>query len=297
MAVTMMREDVTNFTRFAEPSRPCAINELCRPDEDEVVEFLSARPVHTVFMMGLIRDNGLISPMNRGSFYGSRGSGGQLEAVGLIGHAIMIEAHTENSLVGFARIARNCQNSHLIRGEQESINTFWTYFADAGHDPRLISSEQLFQLDEAPAAVAEVEGLRTAGINDVEKVMAVNASMAFEEGGVNPFQRDPKGFRNRTLRRIEQNRVWVWVEDNRLIFKADIVSQTPDVTYLEGVYVHPEERRKGYGLQCLSKLSKLLLENSKSICLTVNERNQKAVAFYMKAGFKFHSHYETIYLR
>ena len=59
--------------------------------------------------------------------------------------------------------------------------------------------------------------------------------MAFEEGGTSPMQRDPGGFRNRTSRRIEQGRVWTWYVDGRLIFKADIVSQTPDVTYLEGV--------------------------------------------------------------
>jgi len=87
------------------------------------------------------------------------------------------------------------------------------------------------------------------------------------------------------------------VEDNRLIFKADMVSQTPAVTYLEGVYVHPEERRKGHALRCLTKLSSLLLNDTKSICLTVNDCNKSAVGLYEKVGFKFHSNYETIYLR
>src|SRR2546423_4739064 len=179
MAVTMMRHDLTNFSEFAQPSQPCAISELCRRDEAEVIEFLSARPVHTVFMMGLIRDNGLLSPRNRGSFYGSRSQSGQLEAVGLIGHATMIEAHTENSLVGFARVARNCQNAHLIRGEQESTDIFWRFYADGGREPRLISSEHLFELREAPVSVEDVS-LRPATIDDLERVLAVNSSMALE---------------------------------------------------------------------------------------------------------------------
>ena len=120
--------------------------------------------------------------------------------------------------------------------------------------------------------------------------------MAQEEGGSSPLKRDPSGFRNRTSRRIEQNRVWVLLEDNRLIFKADVVSQTPEVTYLEGIYVHPEERRKGHGLRCLTHLSSLLAD-TKTICLTVNDLNKSAVALYEKVGFKFHSNYETIYLR
>jgi predicted GNAT family acetyltransferase len=41
----------------------------------------------------------------------------------------------------------------------------------------------------------------------------------------------------------------------------------------------------------------MLLERSESICLTVNEKNKTALKFYEKAGYQFHSHYETIYLR
>ena len=296
MAVTMMSQDLAIGNGFAEPAEPCNISELCRSDEAVVLDFLSARPLHTVFMMGLIRDNGLLSPRNRGSFYGSRNYAGHLEAVALIGHATMVEAHTENSLIGFARVARNCQNAHLIRGEEQSINTFWTYYAGAGSQPRCIAREYLYDLNAIPRPVADVN-LRPATIADLDKVLAVNSAMAQEEGGSSPLKRDPSGFRNRTGRRIEQGRVWVLVEDNRLIFKADVVSQTPSVAYLEGIYVHPEERRKGHAMRCLTKLSANLLDNTKSICLTVNDRNTGAVAVYEKVGFKFHSNYETIYLR
>lgn len=298
MAVTMMSQDFEDsFSSFTEPQDQCAISELGRADEPEVVGFLSARPLHTVFMAGLIRDNGLLSPQNRGSFYGARNRTGQLEGVGLIGHATMVEAHTESSLIAMARVARNCQSAHLIRGERKSINTFWKYYSDAQHEPRQICRELLFTLRDVPAAAGEEPDLRPATPGDLEKVLAVNSSMAFEEGGTSPLQRDPSGFRHRTARRIEKQRVWVLIEDNRLIFKADVVSDTPEVTYLEGVYVHPEERGKGNGSRCLRKLCSRLLSGSESICLTVNHQHKKAVSFYSKAGFQLHSHYETIYLR
>src|SRR2546423_8802416 len=250
MAVTMMRQDfAATLDDFGGSLESSTISELGQADQDEVIEFLSARPVHTVFMLGLIQDNGLLSPRNRGSFYGSRSRSGQLEGVALIGHATMVEAHTENSLVGFAGVARNWQNAHLIRGEQESIETFWRFDADAGREPRLISREHLFELSETPSSVEDVS-LRPATMDDLERVLAVNSSMAFEEGGTSPLQRDPSGFRRRTARRIDQKRVWVWFDDNRLIFKADVVSETPAVTYLEGIYVHQEERPKWHGRRC-----------------------------------------------
>src|ERR1043166_527875 len=115
MAVTMMSQDYAERNGFAEPSQPSNISELSRNDQAEVVEFLSARPLHTFFMMGLIHDNGLVSPRNRGSFYGSRNYSGQLEAVALIGHATMVEAHTEGALISFARVARTCRGAHMLR--------------------------------------------------------------------------------------------------------------------------------------------------------------------------------------
>src|ERR1700752_1958901 len=133
MAVTLMSQDLDDsFSDFAAPEQPCSITELCRSHESEVMELLSARPLHTAYMAGLIRDNGMLSPQNRGSFYGARNSLGVLEGVALIGHATMVEAHTEAALIALARVARNCQNAHLIRGEQTSIPTFWKYYAGAG---------------------------------------------------------------------------------------------------------------------------------------------------------------------
>jgi hypothetical protein len=298
MAVTLIRQEyeaqsVDVFSR----NEPCTVVELNRSDEEEVVQFLACRPIHTVFMAGLIRDNGLLSPHNRGSFYGYRDRYGLLEGVALVGHATIIEARSDDSLIAFARLARNCLNASLIRGEKETINNFWKYYAVSGVNPRLVAREVLVQQLQPSPTSESVDDLRPASMSDLEKVMAVNASMAFEEGGVSPMQKDPSGFRNRTTRRIEQGRVWVWVQDNRLIFKADVVSETPEVSYLEGVHVHVEERRQGHGLRCLTALSSILLQSSHSICLTVNERNQNAMKFYEKAGYQFHSDYETIYLR
>jgi len=298
MAVTMMRQESGAVIKsYEHASEPCTICELRRGDEREALDFLSARPLHTVFMAGLIHDNGLLSPHNRGSFYGCRGRFGQLEGVALIGHATIIEAGSEGSITSFAHLARRCQISHLIRGEREIINKFWKYYAGEHVATRRICTELLFERSEASPQEDKVTDLRRATLNDLDKVLAVNALMAFEEGGTSPLQKDPGGFRRRTARRIEQERIWVLVQDNRLIFKADAIAITPQVAYLEGVHVHPDERRKGHGLRCLSQLTSQLLTQVNSICLTVNQKNESAATFYKKAGYNFHSDYETIYLR
>ena len=98
--------------------------------------------------------------------------------------------------------------------------------------------------------------------------------MAFEESGVNPLLVDPVGFRQRCRRRIEERRTWVLVEQDELIFKADVISDTPEVVYLEGIYVHPEHRRQGYGSECLAQLTRTLLDHTRSVIVLVDQERQ-----------------------
>lgn len=278
-------------------ARSLTVEPLGSEDKQEVLAFLSARPLHTVVMASYIRDNGLLSPLNRGTFYACRDEEGSLEGVALIGHATLIEAHTDEALAAFAREAQRCESAHMIMGEQDKIERFWSHYAEAGQTPRLICRELMFEQSWPVEVGEDVPGLRLATLGDLALVAPVQARMAFEESGVNPLDKDPEGFRRRCARRIEQGRVWVWVEDGRLIFKADIVAETPEVNYLEGVWVDPSERGTGHGLRCVLQLTRTLLQQCDAVSLFANEQNRSAVAFYTKAGFKQRSCYDTIFLK
>jgi predicted GNAT family acetyltransferase len=300
MSVSLIREEQAATTPHSLPiaMSHSVVHPLSAAHEAEVLDFLAARPIHTVFLAGFIRDNGLESALNRGSFYACRDAQGQLEGVALIGHATLVEARSETALKAFARLAREAFNPHMIMGEEEKIELFWReYTQEIAQKPHIICRELLFE-QRWPAGQGEgVSGLRLATLEDLAHVMSVNAELAFEESGTNPMERDPIGYRMRTARRIEQDRVWVWIEDDQLIFKAEIFADTPEAIYLDGVYVHPEERGKGYGLRCFSHLCRTLLARTVSICLLVNELNKKAQAFYTKAGYRLQSRYGTIFLR
>src|SRR5882762_7513825 len=84
--------------------RPIRIQALSGGHQDEVLAFLAQRPIHTVFMSGLIRDNGLVSFANRGTFYGCRDQEDRLTGVGLIGPKTVIEAHNASALEAFANL-------------------------------------------------------------------------------------------------------------------------------------------------------------------------------------------------
>ncbi len=275
---------------------------LTKGSEAEALEFLAARPIHTVIMASFIRDNGLVSERNRGSFHCYRDCHGQLEGVALIGHATLFETQSEAALDAFAQLVHSSDTVHMIMGEQHRVERFWQHFTRVGPVPHQVRRELLFEqrwtmLEQRwPVEVQQsVPGLRLAARDDLDLVMRTHARMAVEEFGLDdPLAVDPIGFPRRCARRIEQGRVWVLIENGSLVFKADIVSETPEAIYLEGVYVEPEKRGQGYGLSCVSQLSRRLLSRAGSICLFVNEQNQKAQAFYRSAGYRLQSYYTTI---
>jgi predicted GNAT family acetyltransferase len=273
------------------------VEPLTNEHKAEVLAFLAERPLHTVYLSGFILDNGVVSLLNRGSFYGYRNSSGQLEGVALIGHATLFEIRSDEALAAFVSLAQNSPRVHVLMGELENVEHFWNLYSDGGRAPRLMCRELLFEQRFPVKVEKPVHGLRRATLRDLEMLLPIHAGLASEQSGVNPMEKDPSGFRLRSARRIEQGRVWVLMENGRLIFKADIVSDTPEVIYMEGIYVAPEDRGQGIGRRCLSQLTRNLLARTKLVSLLVNEENEGASEFYLKSGFKLRARYDTIFLQ
>jgi len=271
---------------------------LRNEEKAEAVNFLSRRPQQTFLMSGWIHDNGLESSLNRGRFYGYRNLRGQLEGVALIGHVTLFETRDEAALAAFASLAQSCPTSHTLVGQQDSIRQFLHYYDGSDRPvPRMVCRELMFEQKSQQQLDESVPGLCLATPNELELVVQAHAQMAFEENGANPLETDPHGFRLRCARRIHQDRVWTVVADNQLIFKADIISDLPEITYVEGVYVSPEKRRNGFGTRCVRQLTNTLLNRSKSVCVLIREQNSASQACYQKAGYAMREYYETLFLQ
>lgn len=263
--------------------------------EEEILATLAVPTLTNVVMAGFILDNGLFSSQNRGHFYVCRNERQELEGVALIGHSILFEAFSESAIEGFAAIARREASPHLLMGEHTAVQRFWSYYADQDQSPRYVCPVLFLRRHGQFLNRKDVPGLRLAKPEDLEPVVRAQAAMAFETSGIDPLQKDPTGFRQRYLRRIDQNRVWVLMKNQQLIFKLDVITSTPDATYIEGVYVSPEERGKGLGQSCLTEVGRKLLEHTKAIHLFVENENTRSTAFYSRLGFNIAGQYDLLY--
>lgn len=298
MSLNMLQHAVMEQTPFLpEADVTVTTDQLAESEREEVLAFLAENPVHTVCLAGLVRDNGLVSDHNRGTFWGCRNSEGRLEGVALVGHHTLVEARTPRAMGEFALVAQAATRLHLIMGKLEKVEEFWNLYADEGQRMRLACRELLFELRKPVETSGEAEGLRPAVPEDLDLIAPVQAHLVELESKVNPLDIDPEGFRSRCLRRIGMGRTWVVVEGGRLLFKAEVQAHTPDVIYLEGVYVCPSARGTGAGRMYMSALCRRMLARTRTVCLLANEENERAQRFYRACGFRLRSVYDTIFLQ
>lgn len=271
--------------------------ELTAENTKEVIDFLTIRPVHTVVMTSFINDNGIVSELNRGKFFGYRNTDGSFEGIALIGHTTIVEARTDNALKALAITARSTETPiHLIMSSGDSADRFWKYLDGGQNAPRLTCTESLFEISY-PFAVQQSDWqIENATMDRLVEVAEAQAEVAFIESGVDPMVRDRDGFLKRVARRIEQGRVFVALDGDKLVFKADIIAESNGVIYLEGVYVAPEYRGRGIGSTCLSSLSLDLLSRVEHICMLSNITFDAAHRSFLKAGYKATDQCTTLFV-
>lgn len=185
---------------------------------------------------------------------------------------------------------------HILMSDGDTTERFWKYFAGEGQKPRLVCTELLFELN-FPFLVQDCKwNIRPAKADELEPIAEAHAEVAFIESGVNPLEKDREGFLERTLRRIEKERTFVVFDNGKLIFKADIIAETCDVIYLEGIYVAPEYRGQGMASSCLSKLSLELLSRVSHISFLSNVDFDHAHRSFLKAGYTNTDRCQTIFV-
>ncbi|HEY0099633.1 MAG TPA: GNAT family N-acetyltransferase [Pyrinomonadaceae bacterium] len=269
---------------------------LLNEDRDEALAFLARRPRHTVIMAGLLRHYGPVVPLAQGMFYTCRDARGRLEGLALVGRATMFEAQNGAAISALARGARRSPAVRMIMGEADELETFWRCYIAGRQEPRLFCREIFYESSRQFSRAAGVDGLRQATLDDLDQIVQAHAQMVFEESGVNPLADDAEGFRHRCAQRVEQGQVWTLIDKGELIFKADVLTQTPEASYIEGVWVNPAHRLKGYGRNCWASLSRTLLDKAPAFCWFVNAQNSTARSFYDRVGAVSLGEYNKVYL-
>jgi uncharacterized protein len=254
---------------------------LVEPSLEQILAFCAQEPVERVFLedvarrglgrfSGIERERRLVALCHVGT--------------NVVPSGIGCDAFADAAVRGRAR---------MIIGHERAVAELWQAARRRMPKPRDDRPGQpVYSIAEAPEPGGT--GLRSAGFDDLERLVPACAAAHREEIGTDPLASDPDGFRWRTRAQIEEGRSWLWTEDGTILFKAEASAWTPSAVQLQQVWVDPAARGRGNAQRGMRDLIRLLLERAPTVCLFVRPENAPALRVYEAVGMRKRFNYRSL---
>jgi predicted GNAT family acetyltransferase len=179
---------------------------------------------------------------------------------------------------------RRC--SSLV-GPAELVLPMWERLERGWGPARDVRARQpLLALRSAPRSGTD-PAVRRVRVDELDAYLVAAVDMFIGEVGIDPRVGDGgRGYRRRVANLIAAGRAFARFEQGRVVFKAEIGSQSPAVGQIQGVWVHPEWRGHGLGTAGTASVAAAVLGTGRVASLYVNSYNTVARAAYASVGFR-----------
>ncbi len=136
-----------------------------------------------------------------------------------------------------------------------------------------------------------LEPVRQAVLDDFDNVLPAAVHMFIGEVGYDPLEHGRAGYEERLRRLIRLGRSYVQfgviAGVRQVVFKAEAGAVGGGVAELQGVWVHPNLRGKGFGRSGVAEVVDLVHETlAPTVSLYVNDYNARAIRAYEAVGFE-----------
>lgn len=190
--------------------------------------------------------------------------------------------------------ARRC--SSLV-GRTDLVMPMWDRLTRGWGPARDVRDQQpLLAMDSHPSCVPD-PGVRRVKADELDAYLVAAVDMFIGEVGIDPRSGDGgRGYRRRVAALIASGRAYARFEQGRVVFKAEIGSQSPAVGQIQGVWVHPEWRGHGLGTAGTAAVAEAVVNSGRIVSLYVNSYNTVARAAYARVGFREVGTFATVLL-
>jgi uncharacterized protein len=255
---------------------------VIQPDREQMLDFCAREPVERVFLSDMAH-------REIGRFLALADDDGTLTALCHLGTNLVPSGEGCAVFAG----AAGRVGSRMIIGEERAVTELWAAAAALLPSPREDRPGQpVYAISEPPAPGGS--GLRAAIEDDLERLLPACAAAHEEELGVDPLAHEADAFRWRTRDQIERDSSWLWLEDDVILFKAEVSARSAEAVQIAQVWVDPEARRHGYASRGLRDLCRLLLETTPTVTLFVRTENVPAIRLYESIGMQQKLTYRSI---
>ena len=256
-------------------------------DRDEALLLCDRDPVTNVFVSARLRAAGL-DPGRLGAQLWGYSGGGRLTSLCYSGANLVPVAATSSAVTAFAGRARlQGRRCSSIVGPAPAVGELWRLLSPHWGRPREVRAAQpVLAISGAPLVPADPL-VRAVRPGELDILLPACVDMFTEEVGVSPVGVDGgAAYRARVMELIRVGRSFARIEDDRVVFKAEVGSVTPQVCQVQGVWVPPDLRGRGIAARGMAAVVAIALECiAPVVTLYVNDFNAPARAAYRRVGF------------
>lgn len=265
-------------TRVLEPS-----------DLGAALALLESEPVANAFVTSRVQIAGL-DPWRLGGEMWGWYADGRLRSLCYSGANLVPICATPESVRAFAdrarRAGRRCSS---IVGPAEPTAQLWRLLEPGWGPAREVRANQPLMVTESPAADVVPDPLvRRVRKDEMDVLMPACVAMFTEEVGVSPLTGDGGLlYQARVAELIGTGRSFARIQDGKVVFKAEIGATTSQACQIQGVWVAPEFRGRGYSETGMAAVLRHALSDvAPIVSLYVNDYNTPARRSYRRIGFR-----------
>ncbi|GAB34283.1 GNAT family N-acetyltransferase [Gordonia otitidis] len=179
--------------------------------------------------------------------------------------------------------ARVCSS---IVGGSDLVLAMWDRLSLAWGPAREVRPAQPLLALARPPSVAPDPAVRLVTLDDLDVYLPAAIEMFIGEVGVDPCAGDGgRSYRRRLAALISAQRVFARFENGQVVYKAEIGSLSRRVGQIQGVWVDPDKRGRGFGAGGTAAVAAAVQAQGRIPSLYVNSFNLPARAVYEHVGF------------
>lgn len=264
-------------------------------DACAVQRVLDADPIGSCMVAARVAEHGIEPGAIGGELWTRRGADESLCYAGanlipLRGAARDLDAFADKAM----GVSRRCSS---VVGRAELVLPMWRRLQHIWGPARDVREHQpLMAMTSRPSCPVD-PGVRRVRVDELEAYLVAAIDMFIGEVGIDPRLGDGgRGYRRRVAGLIAAGRAWARFEHGKVVFKAEVGSQSPAVGQIQGVWVHPEYRGRGLGTTGTAAVAAAVVDSGRMASLYVNDFNTVARAAYAHVGFAEVGTFATVLL-
>ena len=180
-------------------------------------------------------------------------------------------------------LAVDCPSVPGITAPQAEVETFVTAWKKlTGQSVELKMTMQIQQLRKLKAIDYAAGQLKLAIQAETELLTKWIQAFVKEALGIDESEADSRRW---VIRHLEQDSLYVWENNNRLVSMAAYGGITPNGIRVNSVYTPLEHRGNGYATSCVAAMSKVLLHRHRYCFLFTDKANLTSYKIYHRIGY------------